>query len=108
MAPMVRWSRDYGKYAALVLGVTVLVLDQGWIGATTAPMAVLLFVMDERHVDDDVACRTCLHRKDDHHGNCQECLRQQVRGDLDHGVPCSRFRRPMAPPRSRSARSLDD
>jgi hypothetical protein len=101
MAPMVRWSRDYGKYAALVLGVTVLVLDEDWV-------AVLLFAMDERHVDDDVACRTCLHRKDDHHGNCQECLRQQVRGALERGAPCSRFRRPMAPPRSGSARSLDD
>ena len=85
--------RQRPRFVVLLVGVAALVVEGGWTGAALAPIAVLLFVMDERRVDDDAMCHKCAHRKDDHNGNCQECLRLLVRGDLARDVPCSRFGR---------------
>ena len=98
---MVRFGREYGEHLALLAGIVVLIVTRGWLGVTAVPLAVLMFVLDQGHVDDDVACSKCLHRKDDHAGNCQECLRQQVRGELARDVPCSRFGRTVVTRRSR-------
>jgi hypothetical protein len=96
------WARVQNtRLVAAVVAVVIITDRQGWIGfVSAAPMAVLLLVLEERHVDDDIACAKCLHRKDDHNGNCQECLRQQVRGELTRTVPCSRFGRTVLKRRS--------
>lgn len=56
-------------------------------------MTVLYEIYDSRKVSDDVACAKCRHRKEHRHGNCQECLREDVRGKLALVVPCTRFGR---------------
>lgn len=43
-------------------------------------------------------CAKCSHAYEDHHGNCQECLRATRRRDADApAMPCSKFKRGEAP-----------
>ena len=93
MTSVVRFGKEHERYLVALVTIVVLVVRWGWVCLVTVPLLVLMFVLDQRHVDDDVACGKCFHRKDDHAGNCQECLRQQVRGELARDVPCSRFGR---------------
>jgi hypothetical protein len=102
MMRVVKLGKEYGEHLALLAGVVVLIVTRGWPGVAAVPVAVLLFVLDQRHVDDDVACSKCFHRKDDHAGSCQECLRQQVQGQLARDVPCSRFGRTVVARRARA------
>jgi hypothetical protein len=93
MGSIVRYGKEHGDHLALAVATVVLAVREGWLALVLGPFAILLFVLDRRHVDDDIACAKCLHRKDDHQGNCQECLRQEVRGELQRKTPCARFGR---------------
>ena len=72
----------------------------GWTGLATVGVVVILFTLiwEAREVADDAPCAKCLHRKDDHHGNCQACLRDELHGALTREVPCSRFARGSGEP----------
>lgn len=75
-------------------GLTVLLANhQGWFGLFLGCGLFVLSLFERPELPDDAPCRKCVHRKDDHHGNCQECLREKVRGVSGDKVPCSKFAR---------------
>lgn len=78
------------------------------IGGTLVMCAVVAdFVFGRLPVEEFDPCGKCAHYNTQHHGNCQECLRIQVRGDAATvPVPCSKFVRDPAAPRSRWARFM--
>lgn len=97
MRSIVRYGQENWEYVGLAVLTVGWIVWNGWIGLATAPFAIVLFVLDKRDVEPDALCAKCAHRKDDHNGNCQECLREQVRGELARDVPCSRFARATRP-----------
>jgi len=88
------WDSDWVWRLLLVAGVTY---ATGWIGFVVgAGFIVVSVVWEARAVTDDATCAKCTHLKDDHHGNCQACLRDELQGTLTGDVPCSRFARGSA------------
>lgn len=78
-------------FTALVTAILVHQLD--WSGLFGGCVTLLFQIIEKRQIPDDVLCGKCSHRKDDHHGNCQECLREDLRQVDSDAVPCSRFAR---------------
>lgn len=88
------WDSDWLWRLLLAVGVTV---AMGWIGFIVSVAFTLFYIVwDARAVHDDVPCAKCVHRKDEHHGNCQACLRDELHGTLTIDEPCSRFARQSA------------
>lgn len=64
-------------------------------GAAAIGLALLAYwVFVPRPVLPTEPCAKCDHAQEDHHGNCQECLRAALRCDADTlAAPCSKFKR---------------
>ena len=85
------WESDWLWQLVMLAGFTYAI---GWAGFTIGVAAILVrFIWEARAVAEDAPCAKCRHRKDDHHGNCQACLRDDLHGALSGSVPCSRFAR---------------
>lgn len=90
------WERDWLWRLLMLAGFTYAI---GWAGLIVGLGAILFtLVWEARKVADDAPCAKCWHHKNDHHGNCQACLRDELHGALTRKVPCSRFTR--HPPRT--------
>jgi len=88
------WDSDWLWRLLLVAGFTYAL---GWTGLVVcAGFIVLSVAWGVRAVSDNATCAKCTHRKGDHHGNCQACLRDELQGKLASDVPCSQFARGSA------------
>lgn len=83
------WESDWLWRLLMLAG---LIYAIGWAGFVIGLGAILfMLIWEAREVADDAPCAKCRHRKDDHHGNCQACLRDELHGAPTREVPCSRF-----------------
>lgn len=61
------------------------------VGSALVVIAVILIWPDDDEPGEDL-CGKCAHLRRDHHGPCQQCLRDVASRSVDaRKVPCSRF-----------------